>query len=256
MFSDIVSSELKSLRSYAQLLLGSAEFGDQVVCEVLGGLIESVTSADMGGMDRACLFHQLDQKLYPIAQAGAEGRSVHPILQELPISDRRVLLLSIVGRFETADVARITGLHLSEVAEIVERVEPVIIAASRTGVLIIEDEPHMAELLSVLVEQTGHWVAGIARNAGEAMKLTNERSIGLILSDIDLGEDVCGRVVVRNIREALGYEVPTIFITAHPERLGDVTCADSDGVVPKPFDIWRVREAVNRAVHTRAEIFA
>ncbi|HBT37480.1 MAG TPA: hypothetical protein DEB52_16175, partial [Hyphomonas sp.] len=60
MFSDIVSSELKSLRSYAQLLLGSIDAGDQVVCDVLGDLIGSVQAAGSTGVDRACLFRQLD----------------------------------------------------------------------------------------------------------------------------------------------------------------------------------------------------
>ena len=73
MFSDIVSSELRSLRSYAQLLLGAADEGDQAVCDVLQGLIETATSADMGGMDRTSLFQQLDEALYPLAQEGMDN---------------------------------------------------------------------------------------------------------------------------------------------------------------------------------------
>ncbi len=256
MFSDIVSSELKSLRSYAQLLLGSIDAGDQVVCDVLGDLIGSVQAAGSTGVDRACLFRQLDHRLHQIAQAHSVSDRVHPILHGLVVVDRRVLLLSIIGGFGTEDLARITGLHVDEVTHIIARVEPVVAAASRTGVLIIEDEPYMAELLSVLVEQTGHWVAGIAYTRDEAMTFAEKRDIGLILSDIDLGNDVCGWTVVHKIRETLGYRVPTIFITAHPERLEEDGCENRDGVVPKPFDIWRVREAVNNAVHLNASIFA
>ena len=86
------------------------------------------------------------------------------------------------------------------------------------------------------------------------MTFAEKRDIGLILSDIDLGNDVCGWTVVHKIRETLGYRVPTIFITAHPERLEEDGCENRDGVVPKPFDIWRVREAVNNAVHLNASI--
>ena len=256
MFSDVVSSELKSLRSYAQLLLGSVDAGYQVVCDVLGDLIGSVQAAGPTSMDRAYLFQQLDHRLCHFAEAHLANDRVHPILHGLSVVDRRVLLLSIIGRFGAEDLAWITGLHVSDVIQIVARIESVVTAASRIGVLIIEDEPYMAELLSVLVEQTGHWVVGTACTPDEAMTFAKRRDIGLILSDINLGSDVCGRIVVHEIRETLGYNVPTIFITAHPERLREGEGENRDGVVPKPFDIWRVREAVNSAVNLNASVFA
>ena len=256
MFSDIVSSELRSLRSYAQLLLGTPDEGDQAVCDVLQGLIETATSADMGGMDRTSLFQQLDEALYPLAQERMENECTHPILHELTLIERRVLLLCIVGGFNIPELSRITGLHEPEIRQVLAHVQTVVHAATRTGVLIIEDDPHMAELLSVLVEQTGHWVAGVAHTRDEAVKLAGEQSFGLILSDIELGEEVCGKMAVTTIRETLGYDVPTIYITAHPERLEDADSAGQDGLVPKPFDIWRVREAVNRAINVHMSIFA
>lgn len=242
------------MRSYAKLLLGTAEAGDQAVCEVLDRLISSATVADIGSSGRVRLFRQLDQELQMVVHEHSEADGVHPALNELSIVERRVLLLSIVGGFGAVELAQITGLPVSEISQVLERVQEKGRASSRTGVLIIEDEPHMAELLSLLVQQTGHVVAGMARNRAEALELAKGQSFGLILADFDLGEETSGKSVVGSIRESLGFDVPTIYITAYPDRLNDADASERDGLVSKPFDIWRVREAIDRVLGIKASM--
>jgi CheY-like chemotaxis protein len=252
MYSDIVSAELRSLRTYAQLLIDDADLGDRAVCATLSDIISSAQTTDLGGLCRVTLFHRLDRKLIETLDAQGEESAVSPLLDGLSLLEKRVLLLAAVCGFDAADIGRITGTGEAETRGVLARVQMAISTATRVGVLIIEDEPHMADLLSLLVQQTGHWVAGIAHTGEQAVELAREKTFGLILSDIELNQDMCGKSTVRNIRTVLGKDVPTVYITAHPDRVGEADTKGRDALLSKPFDIWRVREAVNTALHAFA----
>ena len=193
MFSDIVALELRSMRSYAQLMTGSADEGDLIVCEILSKFISVATPDNIDSLDRIHLFRQLDEKLRNSQLQKTAINTVHPLLLDLSNDERRILLLSVLGGFESQELAQITGMRFADIGHVRDRVECIVSAATRTGVLIIEDEPHMAELLSLLVEQTGHWVAGIAHTREQALRLAQRESFGLILSDLELNQASCDR---------------------------------------------------------------
>ena len=256
MLSDLISSELPYLRRYARGLMGEQQNGDEAVEDMIESLIFRISVAPDLKFQKADLFAELDKSISKRVSTLTDETGIAKILNAMTTLQRRSLLLTVVEGFSVQEAARILSVGVPDVEEMLRTAESAIANEVSTSVLIIEDDPHMAELLSVLVEQTGHWVAGVAHTRDEAVKLAGEQSFGLILSDIELGEEVCGKMAVTTIRETLGYDVPTIYITAHPERLEDAGSAGQDGLVPKPFDIWRVREAVNRAINVHMSIFA
>jgi response regulator RpfG family c-di-GMP phosphodiesterase len=85
-----------------------------------------------------------------------------------------------------------------------------------TDVLIIEDEMVIALDLERLVENLGYRTIGIARTRAEALELSRVRRPSLILAEIQLADGSSGLAVVNDLLNS--FEVPVIFISAHPER--------------------------------------
>ena len=243
-----VSEALPSLRSYAHLLIEDTVAGDEIVGHVLKDLVYNDETSECQEVSREDLFQSVDARLLNHLQAMSDGGAALETLRGLTLYERRCLLLTAIGRFEPCQVARITGISLGTVEYVLNRVRPIVSAARCTGVLIIEDEPHMAELLGVLVEQSGHHVAGIAHTLDEAVELARSKQFELILSDIQLHHSESGKDAVQKICSLVGWRIPTVYITAHPERVSPEEAAQADGLISKPFDIWRVREAIDGAL--------
>jgi DNA-binding NarL/FixJ family response regulator len=68
-------------------------------------------------------------------------------------------------------------------------------------VLIIEDEPIIAEDLAYIVEQLGLCVSGVARTREEALVLAKRVPLSLILSDVRIADGGSGIRAVEEIRD-------------------------------------------------------
>ncbi|RYD21356.1 MAG: response regulator [Spirochaetia bacterium] len=111
--------------------------------------------------------------------------------------------------------------------------------------LIIEDEAMIAFHIADVVEQAGASSIAIAQTEREAVSAAMEHKPDIIVSDVRLLTGT-GPDAVTSIRLHLGH-IPVIFITGNPEALNGY---DYDGLLPKPFQVQRLKEELARFIAT------
>jgi CheY-like chemotaxis protein len=106
-------------------------------------------------------------------------------------------------------------------------------------VLIIEDEPLVAEVLRCLLEDEGATSFDYADTEEEAVRVAVEHRPDLITSDVNLIAGTGPRTVA-TIHNRLG-DIPVIFITATPEACDP--CSPPGCVLSKPVDSSKLAQA-------------
>ena len=117
-------------------------------------------------------------------------------------------------------------------------------------ILIVEDDPDMAELISDLVEAEG-WRAARAHSAEEAIRRLADETFHLILVDHNL-PGMSGRVFAQKLRSQtdLGIIMVTAAGSAAERVLGLETAADDYVVKPfEPIELTARIKAVLRRMH-------
>jgi PleD family two-component response regulator len=127
--------------------------------------------------------------------------------------------------------------------------------ATQNRILIVEDDPDTAEMLTSYFEGRGYQILTAAWG-GDALKLCRDSVPDLIIQDIRL-PDIDGYQVVRELRESTRTSrVPVVFLTEKNQRNDKITGLRLGAVdyVTKPFDMQelhlRVRNALRRAGYT------
>jgi len=113
-------------------------------------------------------------------------------------------------------------------------------------ILIVEDEPLIAEDLADLCRSVGYQVCGVAYSSREAFLLLDRHQPTLVLLDIHLGEATDGIQIAQRLRQE--YSIPFVFITSYVDR-GTLERAKRTaplGYIVKPFR--------NEQVHSTIEI--
>ena len=106
-------------------------------------------------------------------------------------------------------------------------------------VLVVDDEPNLAELLTSALRYEG-WDVSTALDGQSAVRLARETQPDVIVLDIMLG-DIDGIEVLRRIRQQQDG-VPVLFLTARDsveDRVAGLT-AGGDDYVTKPFSLEEV----------------
>ncbi len=104
------------------------------------------------------------------------------------------------------------------------------------SILIVEDEPLIAEDIQGYLEESGFTVMGIAHNGNEALSLLDAQKPDALLLDINLGSPPDGVELAEIIRER--FEIPFVFLTSHADK-GTLERAKQTfpaGYLLKPFD--------------------
>ncbi|MES0884245.1 response regulator transcription factor [Roseibium sp. SCP14] len=118
------------------------------------------------------------------------------------------------------------------------------------NILIVEDDPDMAELISDLLEAEG-WLPHIASSAEEAAGVLSARHFDLVLVDHNL-PGMSGRVFAQKLRSQLdiGIVMVTAAGSAAERVLGLETAADDYVVKPfEPIELTARIKAVLRRLH-------
>jgi two-component system catabolic regulation response regulator CreB len=127
-------------------------------------------------------------------------------------------------------------------------------AAPRTCILIVEDEPGIADTLQYALRTEGYepvWAATGEAGLAEAQA----RTPALVILDVGL-PDGSGFDVFRRLRAT--RDVPVIFLTARSDEIDRVVGLElgADDYVPKPFSprelVARVRSILRRAARPAA----
>jgi len=103
-------------------------------------------------------------------------------------------------------------------------------------VLIVEDEPLIAEDIRDLLTEVGYTIVGVAYNKAEALNLLRKTKPTIVLLDINLGNNTDGILIAETINEY--YKIPFIFLTSYASKviLDKVKHTQPMGYVVKPFD--------------------
>ncbi len=102
-------------------------------------------------------------------------------------------------------------------------------------ILIVEDEPLIAEDIADLCRMNGYAVCGIAHRGGQALRLIKEGRPQLVLLDINLEDQIDGLDIAAFLREECA--IPFIFLTSYSDRetLSKVKETTPLGYIVKPF---------------------
>lgn len=114
-------------------------------------------------------------------------------------------------------------------------------------VLIIEDEPVIAEYIGAVAADAGASTFSFAATEREAIDAAQVEAPRVILSDVRLAQGT-GPGAVREIAKSLG-PVPVIFITGTPAEIDDCGCPSS--VLVKPVEPAVLLSAIKDAVCAR-----
>lgn len=119
-------------------------------------------------------------------------------------------------------------------------------ARKRKSVLVIEDDPATAELISEALSTAGFELL-LAREGGEALRLVQKRPPSAITLDLSLpGLD--GRSFLLGLRaNEATKRTPVIVVSSNSESLTTFERRSVAYVLPKPFDLDELRSAVQGA---------
>ncbi|MEU6998168.1 response regulator transcription factor [Nonomuraea sp. NPDC046570] len=123
-------------------------------------------------------------------------------------------------------------------------------------ILVVDDEPYLADLVATVLRYEGFETATAACGA-EAIAMSGSFEPDLIVLDVML-PDVAGTEVCRRIRAA-GSQVPVVFLTAKDsteDKIGGLTVGGDD-YVTKPFSLGeltaRVKAVLRRTLRAEPE---
>lgn len=116
-------------------------------------------------------------------------------------------------------------------------------------ILIVEDEPLIAEDISETLKEKGYGVTGIAHNANDAIRILKSSSPSLALLDINIDGNIDGLMLAQIIKKE--FCLPFIFLTSYtdPETLNKVKELDPYGFIVKPFDDRELCSNIDIAIH-------
>ena len=123
---------------------------------------------------------------------------------------------------------------------------------SRIRILIVEDEPLIAEDLRGHLEELGYAVVGTCDNALDAMSELATGTPDLLLLDINLGDGADGIQLAEKVNAKQG--TPFVFVTSHSDQatLERVKAVRPAGFILKPFDENDLRTQIELALARHA----
>ena len=243
---------LPFLRRYARALTGSQSVGDHLVKQTLASIVADQDAFPKNidprlGLYAAFLDIWEDEGEEALAgdTEGAESIARRRLSRITP-RPRQALLLTEMEGFTTEDAAYLMDSSRAEVEALVAEALAEIERQTHARVLIIEDEPIIAMDIETMVLDIGHDVCAIATTHSEAVAAARQHRPTLILADVQLADDSCGIEAVKDI--LTDFHVPTIFITAFPERLLTGDRPEPAFLITKPFQRSTVKAAIAQAL--------
>jgi CheY-like chemotaxis protein len=246
----MIAPQLPYLRRYARALSGSQGSGDACVVAMLEALVEDPGLFEATGDSRMATYRAFTRIWNALPSNGSQPKAPEGRFEKLTPLPRQAFLLTAVEGFTPDQAARVLGCQPAAFSRLLETAGCEIGAQVAAEVLIIEDEPLIALDLEQLVIGLGHAVAGIARTRREAVDLANRFRPGLVLADVHLADGSSGVQAVNDIQKT--FDVPVVFITAHPELLLTGERSEPAFLIAKPFNEDMVRAVISQALFFHA----
>jgi two-component system cell cycle sensor histidine kinase/response regulator CckA len=118
---------------------------------------------------------------------------------------------------------------------------------SHRTVLIVDDEPNAAEIVSRITQQAGFGVR-TTTSPEEALVVAGGERIDLIICDIEM-PGIRGPALLRQLKQR-GVTCPVLFISGQltPENLDDSLSVARAMFLPKPFTAKELTDAIWEAL--------
>jgi DNA-binding NarL/FixJ family response regulator len=106
---------------------------------------------------------------------------------------------------------------------------------SEVRVLIVEDEPVIAENIAVYLVNNDFTISGIAYDNEDARKQLSNNTPDVVLMDINLGSDEDGIDLAKFIRE--NFDIPVLFLTSYADKdtINRAKEVEPNAYILKPF---------------------
>ena len=119
---------------------------------------------------------------------------------------------------------------------------------SKLKILIVEDDPLIADSLKDILNVLGHEAVGIAPDANTAIEICNQNELDLALLDIQIGGDMDGVDLAEVIND--DYDIPFVFTTAFADNVTVKRAKDRGpfGYVVKPYGTKDINAAIEVAM--------
>lgn len=119
---------------------------------------------------------------------------------------------------------------------------------SKIHVLIVEDDPFIAEDIREALTNVGYYVAGVAHNKVDAINMLEKVSPDFALLDINLGDNLDGILIGEAINS--NYQIPFLYLTSYSNReiINKVKHTLPMGYIVKPFDESDLFSAIEIAI--------
>lgn len=114
--------------------------------------------------------------------------------------------------------------------------------------LVVEDDPHIAESLSDMLEILDHEVVGVAESFEDAIKILGEKDVDLALLDIQLKGTKSGIDLAEHIKA--NDPIPFVFTTAYADNETIKKAAEHGpyGYIVKPYGMKDINAGIEIAM--------
>lgn len=119
----------------------------------------------------------------------------------------------------------------------------------KAKVLVVDDEPPIRELVSLVLDQEGYQVTS-AENGHDALRAVSQSNPDVILLDLKM-PIMDGPEFARRYRATRGPHAAIVVITAAEEAEGTASEVDPCGYLAKPFDVASLVETVDSCASGR-----
>lgn len=125
-----------------------------------------------------------------------------------------------------------------------------------TSVVVVEDEPDIADLLALYLKREG-WRVHMAANGQDGLDVIRARQPDFVILDVGLPGDLDGFGVCRELRQS--SDVPVLFLTARDDEVDRILGLEmgADDYVTKPFSpreiVARIKAVLRRGGTAREE---
>jgi len=115
------------------------------------------------------------------------------------------------------------------------------------NILVVEDDPLIAEDIREIIEQLGHTVSGVAYNKEKAIQILDQKETSFAILDINLGDNLDGILIAEHINKH--FDFPFIYLTSYANQLilDKIKHTLPMGYVVKPFEEAQLFTAINVA---------
>lgn len=123
---------------------------------------------------------------------------------------------------------------------------------SKLRVLIVEDEPVIAENISMYLNNPDFEVSGIAYDSEEALEQLQRNTPDAAILDINLESGADGIDIARRINQQ--YQLPFLFLTSYSDKdtLQRAKQVNPSGYIVKPFNERTLLASLEIAIHNHA----